>query len=315
MANFRSTAGTALAAREWCPFAGYEMPIQYEGIMAEHLLDPRVAPACSTSAIWASCSSPAARSTERAREPAARPTSPSLKDGAPALFAAARPTDGGIIDDLMATRRGDHFYVVVNGATKHGDIRPSRGARLPRAVVLDHMKEQALLALQGPGPVEALDAAGSRGRASSSFMTGGAFRARTAPAAWISRSGLYRRGRLRDLGPGRATSRRCADALVADARGASRSGSARAIRCGSRRACRSTATTSTRRRRRSRPTSTFAIVKRRRAEGGFPGLPPDPRGTGRRADPQSASACVSRAASRCARARWCSMQRAAKSAR
>ena len=30
--------------------------------------------------------------------------------------------DGGIIDDLMATRRGDDFYVVVNGATKHGDI-------------------------------------------------------------------------------------------------------------------------------------------------------------------------------------------------
>ena len=30
--------------------------------------------------------------------------------------------DGGIIDDLMATRRGEDFYVVVNGATKHGDI-------------------------------------------------------------------------------------------------------------------------------------------------------------------------------------------------
>ena len=30
--------------------------------------------------------------------------------------------EGGIIDDLMATRRGEDFYVVVNGATKHGDI-------------------------------------------------------------------------------------------------------------------------------------------------------------------------------------------------
>ena len=27
-----------------------------------------------------------------------------------------------IIDDLMATRRGDAFYLVVNGATKHGDL-------------------------------------------------------------------------------------------------------------------------------------------------------------------------------------------------
>ena len=39
--------------------------------------------------------------------------------------------DGGIIDDLMATRRGDDFYVVVNGATKHGDIADME-RRLPR---------------------------------------------------------------------------------------------------------------------------------------------------------------------------------------
>jgi aminomethyltransferase len=57
--------------------------------------------------------------------------------------------DAGIIDDLMVTRRGDHFYLVVNGATKTGDIEHMR-ERLPQGVVLDHMKEQALLALQGP---------------------------------------------------------------------------------------------------------------------------------------------------------------------
>src|SRR4030095_6306401 len=56
--------------------------------------------------------------------------------------------DGGIIDDLMATRRGENFYVVVNGATKHGDIAYVEN-RLPRGVVVDYMKEQALLALQG----------------------------------------------------------------------------------------------------------------------------------------------------------------------
>ena len=39
--------------------------------------------------------------------------------------------DGGIIDDLMATRRGEDFYVVVNGATKHGDIEQFE-RRLPR---------------------------------------------------------------------------------------------------------------------------------------------------------------------------------------
>ena len=65
--------------------------------------------------------------------------------------------NGGIIDDLMATRRGEDFYVVVNGATKHGDIHELE-LRLPREVVVDHMKEQALLALQGPKAAEVLEA-------------------------------------------------------------------------------------------------------------------------------------------------------------
>src|SRR6185312_7984617 len=64
--------------------------------------------------------------------------------------------DGGIIDDLMATRRGDDFYVVVNGATKHGDIEVMQN-RLRRDVVVDYMKEQALLALQGPRAVDVLE--------------------------------------------------------------------------------------------------------------------------------------------------------------
>ena len=65
--------------------------------------------------------------------------------------------NGGIVDDLMATRRGDHFYVVVNGATKIGDIEEFE-RRLPRGTVIDYMKEQALLALQGPKAVEVLEA-------------------------------------------------------------------------------------------------------------------------------------------------------------
>jgi aminomethyltransferase len=36
------------------PFAGYQMPIQYEGIIAEHRWTARVGRACSTSATWAS---------------------------------------------------------------------------------------------------------------------------------------------------------------------------------------------------------------------------------------------------------------------
>jgi aminomethyltransferase len=86
----------------------------------------------------------------------------------------------------MVTRRGDHFYMVVNGATKHGDIEHMQ-AKLPPLAVLDHMKEQALLALQGPKAVEAL-ARLAPGVEELGFMTGGAFELGGA-RAWISRSG------------------------------------------------------------------------------------------------------------------------------
>src|ERR1044072_1643861 len=93
--------------------------------------------------------------------------------------------EGGIIDDLMATRRGDDFYVVVNGATKHGDIEYLQ-YRLPE-VAIDYMREQALLALQGPLAAEVLDAC-IPGVAQLGFMEGASFRAFGHPL-WISRSG------------------------------------------------------------------------------------------------------------------------------
>jgi aminomethyltransferase len=79
-----------------------------------------------------------------------------------------------------------HFYLVVNGATKHADIAHLESG-LPRTVVLDHMKEQALLALQGPKAVDAL-ARLVPGVAELTFMVGGAFEI-DGVKAWISRSG------------------------------------------------------------------------------------------------------------------------------
>ena len=87
----------------------------------------------------------------------------------------------------MVTRRGDHFYMVVNGATKAGDIAHLE-ARLPRTVVARPY--------EGAGPARAAGAEGgrragaARARASRQlgFMTGGAFEIGGA-SAWISRSG------------------------------------------------------------------------------------------------------------------------------
>jgi aminomethyltransferase len=93
---------------------------------------------------------------------------------------------GGIIDDLMATRRGDDFYIEVNGATKHGDIAVME-QRLPSEVVVDHMKEQALLALQGPRAAEVLEKI-IPGVSDLGFMQGGPFNW-NGRNLWISRSG------------------------------------------------------------------------------------------------------------------------------
>src|SRR3546814_20221755 len=86
----------------------------------------------------------------------------------------------------MVTRRVDHFYLVVNGATKHGDIAHLRH-KLPVGIKLDHLEDHALLALQGPKAVDVLSRL-APGVEALSFMTGAAFQIDGA-RAWISRSG------------------------------------------------------------------------------------------------------------------------------
>ena len=164
-------------------FAGYQMPIQYDGIIAEHKWTRESAGLFDVSHMGQLII--AGGEAEKGLA-ALLPTDLSiLKEGRP-KYSLLLTIEGGIIDDLMVTRRGDHFYLVVNGATKEGDIDHLR-AKLPQGVVLDHMKEQALLALQGPKAVDAL-ACLAPGVAELTFMTGGAFPLGGA-TCWISRSG------------------------------------------------------------------------------------------------------------------------------
>jgi aminomethyltransferase len=165
------------------PFAGYSMPIQYEGIIAEHRWTRESAGLFDVSHMGQLIvAGPEAEKGLEALLPADLAI---LKEGR-LRYSLLLADDAGIIDDLMVTRRGDHFYLVVNGATKAGDIEHMR-ERLPRTVVLDHMKEQALLALQGPKAVDALLRL-APGVEALGFMTGGPFEL-AGVTAWISRSG------------------------------------------------------------------------------------------------------------------------------
>jgi aminomethyltransferase len=165
------------------PFASYEMPVQYEGIMAEHLWVREHAGLFDVSHMGQLLFH--GPEVDRALETLLPGDLLALKDGR-LRYSMLLAEDGGIIDDLMATRRGEHFYLVVNGATKHGDIEQFE-RRLPRTVALDHMKEQALLALQGPEAAQAL-AALVPGVGELSFMQAGLFHWEGKPL-WISRSG------------------------------------------------------------------------------------------------------------------------------
>src|SRR5688572_20147323 len=165
------------------PFAGYAMPIQYEGIIAEHRWTRESAGLFDVSHMGQLLI--AGPEAERGLEALLPADLGILKEGKP-KYSLLLTEDAGIVDDLMVTRRGDLFYMVVNGATKHGDIAHLE-AKLPRGIVVDYMKEQALLALQGPKAVDALSRLVPQ-VAELTFMTGAAF-SLAGIKAWISRSG------------------------------------------------------------------------------------------------------------------------------
>jgi aminomethyltransferase len=245
------------------PFAGYEMPVQYEGIIAEHLWTREKAGLFDVSHMGQLLVH--GRSVDTALERLMPGDFVNAADMKP-KYSLLLEEDGGIVDDLMVTRRGEDFYVVVNGATKHGDIAYME-RHLPGEVVIDHMKEQALLALQGPRAAEVLETIIS-GVGGLGFMQGGPFnwQGRT---LWISRSGYTGEDGFEISVPGSAAAS-LADALVEHEL-------VKPIGLGARDSLRLEAglplyghDLDTR----ITPVMaglTFAINKRRRAEGGFPG--------------------------------------------
>jgi aminomethyltransferase len=245
------------------PFAGYEMPVQYEGIIAEHLWTRENAGLFDVSHMGQLFIH--GRNVDAALEMLMPGDFRAAADMKP-KYSLLLDEDGGIVDDLMATRRGDDFYVVVNGATKYGDIRVMED-RLPGDAIVDYMKEQALLALQGPRAVEVLETI-TPGVGQLGFMQGGPFNWQ-GHNLWISRSGYTGEDGFEISVPGSAVEA-LADAICDHQL-------AKPIGLGARDSLRLEAglplyghdldldTTPV------MADLNFAINKRRRAEGGFPG--------------------------------------------
>ncbi len=129
------------------PFAGYDMPVSYpSGILAEHRQ-------CRESAVLFDVSHMGQLRLVGADAATALETLVpvdivGLAEGKQryALFTDA---DGGILDDLMVTRRADHLFLVVNASCKDADTAHLR-ARIGSRCTIEPMPDRALLALQGP---------------------------------------------------------------------------------------------------------------------------------------------------------------------
>nr|HET7860213.1 glycine cleavage system aminomethyltransferase GcvT [Caldimonas sp.] len=129
------------------PFAGYEMPVSYPpGIVAEHRHCRDAAALFDVSHMGQLRLVGADAAT--ALETLVPVDVVGLGEGRQ-RYALFTNDAGGILDDLMVTRRDDHLFLVVNAGCKVADIDHLR-AEIGRRCAVEPMPDHALLALQGP---------------------------------------------------------------------------------------------------------------------------------------------------------------------
>ena len=131
------------------PFAGYDMPVQYPmGIMNEHLHTRSQAGLFDVSHMG---------QVRITGKDAAKQFETLVPGDYQALglgrtkYSLLLDDNAGILDDLMATNRGDHLFVVVNASNKDADVARMR-ERL-KGVGVEYLEDRALLALQGPAEI------------------------------------------------------------------------------------------------------------------------------------------------------------------
>lgn len=154
------------------PFAGYDMPVNYPGgILAEHRQ-------CRASAALFDVSHMGQLRLVGADAAAALETLVPVDvlglAAGQQRYAFFTDASGGLLDDLMVTRRADDLLLVVNAGCKDADTRHLITHIGHRCQVLP-MPERALLALQGPRAAEALSHVNPE-IAKLVFMTGAPFK-------------------------------------------------------------------------------------------------------------------------------------------
>ncbi len=135
------------------PFAGYALPVQYPaGIMAEHKQTRDSAGLFDVSHMGQVKLEGADRV---AALEALVPADLSGLAMGRQRYSFFTNDAGGILDDLMISNQGDWLFLVVNAACKEADIAHLK-ANLKGDVTLTELSGRALMALQGPKAAEVL---------------------------------------------------------------------------------------------------------------------------------------------------------------
>ena len=145
------------AGAKMVPFAGFDMPVQYSGILDEHHAVRQAAGLFDVSHMGE-----------------VRVTGPhafdfvqhlvsnnvaALVDGK-AQYTVMCREDGGIVDDLLVYRRGEEDYLlVINASNIDGDVAWMRANNPMGADIEDISADTGLIALQGPAAFDILKAA------------------------------------------------------------------------------------------------------------------------------------------------------------
>jgi aminomethyltransferase len=144
----------ALGAR-MVPFAGWEMPVQYEGVIPEHRAVRQDSGVFDVSHMG----------ELEVEGPQARALLQSLLANdldkleiGDAQYTLLTNEHGGIVDDLIVYRlEGGRYLLIVNAANKDVDFEWLKERERPGSDVRDRSDAYALLAVQGPRSLERLD--------------------------------------------------------------------------------------------------------------------------------------------------------------
>jgi aminomethyltransferase len=131
------------------PFAGWEMPVQYEGIRAEHLAVRRGAGVFDVSHMGQieTCGRQADALLQRLLTNDVR----RIPEGG-AQYALICNQEGGILDDLFTYRLADEHFLTVTNASRHAEDLSWFAEHAPEcdSEVTNRLDDFAMLAVQGP---------------------------------------------------------------------------------------------------------------------------------------------------------------------